>query len=841
MSDNIVFPCPACGTKYSVGPHHAGKRTTCKKCGAAVTVPSPQVANPTIVGGTRTIRRADIDALVNGEDTAPPARAAEVDMTGGAGVLRKEETVIGQPAPQMAHSGRAAAVRPTGRAPTRGPVPAPPGRAMPPGRGMPGAAPAKKNNMPMMLGIGGGVLGVILVVIVIVAMSGPSGGGGGTAQGNQADTAKVDPDAELLKSMRNELKNADALEPPRMIEQYKKAREKNTVADFKTLQESWADVLSRRFDSMNSEHQTEVAVMLDKDGYRAATELLELAVNKMMTENRRVTMERTVNGRKVKEVNPQFKLMAERLGWKPYARPAVFDDFERWEVEGVAEYNEAYRKITEDSEVYHDVGLYPPSKLTDLQKTEQTVLDAGNALLEQDKKDGFAIKAREAFIRFKGDNRYNAKWNRQKGRRAWCPEAMRRESETIDQIWTYTYWKPFIVYVEKPFGSEALDPSFLESLDSKSALLQHLHEWFRKNFIDEFNLQRVKPIGQGFAKKADGTVYATLGEQAEAEGWPIAIMVLKDQESFDTFLKDQNPDGFIPGARAFYSPPDSIVVTWDDRNSADKDSQWFNESVLIHETFHMLSDHYSAYPIDYSKIDFERGQSLTRPRYTSVLVQEGITDSVAGFQRGGGEGIRATYTFLELNHLRLQSLQGSYKQLNNRMIYRIQDLIRARHYGQCQMIGLERLEALGVQFRSQQHVQQLAGYCLGQYYAAACQASYFFHHYQQGGRYVYRQAWWDFLKKDYTGQIVLESYDDTKGERAFKEAFGITKDADWEKLEKEYVDFTMALDPDDVGKGSDSGKLDETRMPGGYEESRLPGSFGNPRDALPALPRREDD
>ena len=40
MSDNIVFPCPACGTKYSVSPHHAGKKTTCKKCGAAVTVPS---------------------------------------------------------------------------------------------------------------------------------------------------------------------------------------------------------------------------------------------------------------------------------------------------------------------------------------------------------------------------------------------------------------------------------------------------------------------------------------------------------------------------------------------------------------------------------------------------------------------------------------------------------------------------------------------------------------------------------------------------------------------------------------------------------------------------------
>lgn len=827
MSDNIVFPCPACGTKYSVGPHHAGKRTTCKKCGAAVTVPSPQVANPTIVGGTRTIRRADIDALVNAEDSAPPARPTEVDMTGGAGVLRKEETVIGQPAPPMVHSGRAAAVRPTGRAPTRGPGPAPAGRPMPPGMG----APAKKNNMPMMLGIGGGVVGLILVVVLIVAMSGPSNqGGGSTAQSNQGTNAPVDPDAELLKVMRNELKNADALEPVRMIDQYKKAREKNASNDFKALQDSWADMLSRKFDSMDSERQGEVAVMLDNDKYKSSRELLEVAVNKMVSENRRVTVERMVNGRKVKEVNPQFKLMAERLGWKPYKRPAEFDDFERWEVEGVSEYNDAYQKITRDSEVYHDVGLYPPNKLTDLVATEKIVLDSGNALLTQDSKDGFAIKAREAFIRFKADNAFNAKWNRKKGRRAWCPEAMRRESETVDQIWTYTYWKPFIVYVEKPFGAEAMDSGFLESLDSKSALLQHLHEWFRTNFIDEFKLQRTKPIGLG-GKKPDGSYYASLGEQAEKEGWPIAIMVLKDQESFDTFLKDQNPDGFIPGARAFYSPPDSIVVTWDDRNSSDKDSQWFNESVMIHETFHMLSDHYAASPIDYSKIDFDKGDSPQRPRYTSVLVQEGITDSVAGFKRGGGEGRNATYTFMELNHLRLGSWQGSYKQLGNKTLYRIQDMIRARHYGQCVMIGFERLQEFGIAVTNR-NAGQLQGYCLGQYYASACQASYFFHQYKRGGDYPYRKKWWDFLRKDYTGEITLTSYDDAGAERAFKAVFGLSSTSDWDKIEKEYVDFTLALRADDVGKGGSSGSL---------EESRAPGSFGNPHDNPPALPRREDE
>src|SRR5688500_7112075 len=133
MSDNIVFPCPACGTKYSVSPHHAGKKTTCKKCNAQVTVPTPQVANPTLVGGTRTIRRADIDPGHSSREEAIDGKA-DVDMTGGASVMRKEETVIGAPPMTNAthHGARTTARRPTAGAAR--PAPAPAGRPMPYGK-----------------------------------------------------------------------------------------------------------------------------------------------------------------------------------------------------------------------------------------------------------------------------------------------------------------------------------------------------------------------------------------------------------------------------------------------------------------------------------------------------------------------------------------------------------------------------------------------------------------------------------------------------------------------------------------------------------------------------------
>ncbi len=40
----IIFSCQGCGQRYSVAEQLAGKKTTCKKCGTAITVPTPEPA-----------------------------------------------------------------------------------------------------------------------------------------------------------------------------------------------------------------------------------------------------------------------------------------------------------------------------------------------------------------------------------------------------------------------------------------------------------------------------------------------------------------------------------------------------------------------------------------------------------------------------------------------------------------------------------------------------------------------------------------------------------------------------------------------------------------------------
>ncbi|MCB9933125.1 MAG: hypothetical protein H6841_06875 [Planctomycetes bacterium] len=808
--DNIVFPCPACGTKYSVSPHHAGKKTTCKKCGAAVTVPTPQVANPTIVGGTRTIRRADIDSTASTrEEQVAAGPGTEVDMTGGASVLRKDETVIGAPAPAPATRGHTRRPAPGGARP----APAP-GRSMP--YGAPGG-PAKKNNMPMILGIVGGVVGLILlIVIVIAATGGGSGDGGGqVADGNSGGSGgqKTDPDALLLAEMKKQYNNYDGLTLDQVKYYYLECGKRKDNGEFNAMRESWANALYRKADgSAGADELADIALMLDDDKHPNGRTLLEKACTAIKNSGK-ATREQTETRpdgttKKTQVVNKKFKDIIERLGWKPYTRPPELAEAELLECEGFPDYNNAYLDI---DQVYRDVGLYPPDLIAELSRLQEVPLEALRVLKEQDK-DGFAIKSRKAWIRFKLAQDSKAKVDRVKGKRSFSPKAMGRDSEDFADVWTYTYGPSFMVYVEKPIGQDKLDPVFIETLESKKALLAHLYDWFRVNLIDKYNLQRQKP-------KDNAAI-------AQKEGWPMEIVVLKDRATFEKYCEDSMGQP-MPGARAFYSPIDEQVMTYDDRSDSSPDTQWFNESVLIHETFHMLSDYFASNP-KFTEADLQQS-----PRYTSILVQEGLTDSVSGFKREG-DGANATYEFFELNHLRLQEFQAVYKILGNEPLYRIRDTIECRHYGQVRAKAQERW----LDRKWKVHPMWINQISMSIYYASACQTSYFFQFYKEGGKYPYRDKWWDFVGMDYKGEIDLNSYDDNSGIAKFKEVFGIKSDKDWDDMEKKWLEYTMDLSPENVGKGAadlkeDEAKKDESVRPGlpplpGYEKdhSRMPGLPG---------------
>jgi hypothetical protein len=755
MSDTIVFPCPACGTKYSVSPSHAGKKTTCKKCSAQITVPSPEIANPTIIGQTRTIRRADI-ARQSARKTTGTIPAPSVDMEGGASVMRKEETVAGVPATAPGLSARAHAPRRTAAAFSgRMAQPAPHGRpAQQHGHGRPYGMPPgqKKSSLPLVLGIAGGAVGLILVVVLILVFTAPPGpaplpqqDGGGTPV---AEDPKVRADKRLLDQMRNSVNNASSLSLDDVKRFYEEAKQRKENPDFKLMQNSWALQLQTKVESADPRTHAAVALLLKEDGYPSAEHLLKSALDALKKgdlSHKTVTVEENGRRRNTIVVDKTFEKIARMVGWDSYERPAIMDEYSALAIDGTKEYD---RYLFDVDPVYRDTKLFPPDLLKELRRLEAIAMKNGEAAFKQHEEDGYWKNTRRAWLRFKGtndtkgaSNDKNNLWNRAKRRRPFCQLAMRRDNEEFDDVWTYTYYDPFILYVEKPLGGAARSTKFKEALDSKAALIKDLNIWFDKHFIEPMKLERVKPMDNA--------------KLAAEEGWPLNIIVFKDEATFNQFWEDEHGSP-NPGARAYYSPVNEVVITYDEE-TVDPDTAWFNESVLIHETFHMLSDFYASKPIDFSK--FDAGERPERPRYSNLLIQEGITDSVAGFIRGGGAGRDATYEFLQLNHLRLQNWQQLYHGImGGHNPFPIKDMLECTVYPQ--LIGKlrERMTAVGSKFPLSRVNLQVA---MGLFYPTACQASYFFHHYQEGGKYVYRDKWWEYLKLDYTGELELPSYFNT--------------------------------------------------------------------------------
>ena len=57
----------------------------------------------------------------------------------------------------------------------------------------------------------------------------------------------------------------------------------------------------------------------------------------------------------------------------------------------------------------------------------------------------------------------------------------------MDDCWTYTYWKPFIVYIEKTPGKNAEE--IKRNQDTKQNALRQEWVWFETNIIKRFKLQ----------------------------------------------------------------------------------------------------------------------------------------------------------------------------------------------------------------------------------------------------------------------------------------------------------------------------------------------------------------
>lgn len=592
--------------------------------------------------------------------------------------------------------------------------------------------------------------------------------GGVSAQEGETEAEKL----ARLRKAAEDIQDADAVARA-ALKDYVECHGLKAKPDFAELLPKLAKRAVKKAEEASLDVRVDVGLRLHKDEYtELAKPLLEKAREEFVSTGKHVREVRQVGPDGVARLtlvpNKTFAQVVDALGWKRYEYPRIMDTCIEYDVAGAREFSVYYNYDVE--EVWRDIGWFPPEVYEKLKELEATAVTAWEELKRLDEVDSFALKARKAWIRFQQAHDNKGKVDRVKGKRSFSPLAMQRETEDFDDIWTYDYAAPFMAFVEKPLGAP-LPEGFDEFVQERMRLLQALFAWFSDNFIQPFDLRRVKP-------QYNATI-------AEKENWGLEVVFMKDKTTFELYCRDVMGEP-IPGVHAYYSPLDERVITYNNMADDDEDGRWLQRSVLTHEAFHMLSDHYAAGPM------FTREQMYERPRYSSILVQEGLTDAVAGVVEVDGE-----FEFYALNHLRLKDFKAIYDVLGNKVIFRLRDLVECRNYSQVTFTAIDRAKSQKINV----NMNWLQNVAVGAFFAAACQAAYFFHHYENDGEHPYRQQWWGFLKDEFQGKHRLDNFTGKAGIDAFKKAFEIEEDADWDAIEKEFLEFTLALEAEDEEGG----------------------------------------
>lgn len=530
-------------------------------------------------------------------------------------------------------------------------------------------------------------------------------------------------------------------------------------------------VLARRLAMAARDHGTpdeiaDAGILLHDDGYTDdARPLLLLAEQKLEAVFPTQTRGSEPGRRGPPQINKKYLEVVKRLGWQEWYEPDELNDWQLYEVEGWQDYRDyMWDNVPQKC---RDVGLYPPEIIAELNKQIEVTRANWTELKNEDNATGFALKARMAWLRFKQAQDNRGKVMRDKGKRSFSPKAMQREGHKFTDIWTYQYSRPFVVYIEKPFDAELNQAHLNDAL----GMLADLYEWFIEKFVREMDLQRVRPQYDA--------------ETAETEAWPIEIVLFASREQFDRFVEESTGINSA-GTTAIYAPSDERIVAC--LPQSDEDMAWY-QSRIANAAFQLLSDFYAADPI------FDEDERMQRPRWSSLLVRDGLADCIASYKTTG-QWPSADHEFMALSSYRLASYTNLLELLDNRPLFRIRDLLEVRSYGQANQVAYTRAKELEIDA----FWASLNG--LGLFYPTASLACYFFQHYQRDSEYVYRDAWWDFVYAEYTGKHKLKSYTDTAGIEAFKVALGITSENDWATMEQEFDTFVQGLaakgtEPDD--------------------------------------------
>jgi hypothetical protein len=571
------------------------------------------------------------------------------------------------------------------------------------------------------------------------------------------DTAPLAPkgDREALQQRLHKAATTDTDSVKDALQDYADCHDLRAEHAFKSL----LPKLAGRVAGTTEEHGRtddflKVGLRLHDDGYTGLAEpLLRLGVDGMVRENRTFSEWGTFD-RALTKPDAQFMRAARKLGWRDYERPEIMDEYLRYELPAAVAYEAYFNSLHKG---HRGCNLFPPAEYERVRELESAANAEGKAFWRLHEADGYAKDARAAWLRFRHahDTRQysSVRWNRARNQRAFCQHAMRREGEAFEQVWTYMYAKPFVVYVELPPGRGLVEPE-LARLREKLSLLAELYTWFHKEFLYPLKLTRQLP--QGF------------GAAADEEAWPLELVAFRNIATLGVFMEetfgrpDDTPAAYVLGsstlALSAETPPELTREEADTR--------------LAEAGVKMLLDHYVTNPL--------RGEDW-HPRYSSLLVAEGLPLwTIARLQSGGFGGLNKA-------QLDVYSRADAKRIALNRLIFNAE-------------LPLPKLPNMVEPPPRPEDPPESKLWARSSerddFRATAALYVYFFE------STAYREKWRAWLKREFAGKNASSylprerSLTRARTVEAFAKVFELETEEDWSRIDSEFAAFVAAIGDD---------------------------------------------
>ncbi|MCA8940355.1 MAG: hypothetical protein KDB07_11125, partial [Planctomycetes bacterium] len=172
-----------------------------------------------------------------------------------------------------------------------------------------------------------------------------------------------------------------------------------------------------------------------------------------------------------------------------------------------------------------------------------------------------------------------------------------------------------------------------------------------------------------------------------------------------------------------------------------------------------------------------------------------------------------------------------WKEGRHAFAFDMKNMIRVMAYGYAGGIASDYMNELGLGGTRASRIA--INNAVGMMYSGGAAAGYFFHNFKDSsGNFPYRDKFYAWVQEDYQGKLPKyteevfpetlrrkDNFKSTPGLESFMRIFGISSydDAAWDKLNDEFMSFSMAIEVIDIGKEIDDAKEDGTPSGGGAD------------------------